>query len=83
MTWNDRVSFVLTENLAVKRVAPLDVIKEQADGTLHDEAERFDADFALMAGELAGLLRDLTDALGGERKADGSAASQPEVRKAA
>ncbi|MNY17693.1 Recombination-associated protein RdgC [compost metagenome] len=73
---------MLTENLAVKRVAPLDVIKEQADGTLHDEAERFDADFALMAGELAGLLGDLTDALGGERKADGGA-SQPEVRKAA
>jgi recombination associated protein RdgC len=83
MTWNDRVSFVLTENLAVKRVAPLDVIKEQADGTLHDEAERFDADFALMAGELAGLLGDLTDALGGERKADGNGAGQPEVRKAA
>ena len=63
MTWNDRVSFVLTDSLAVKRVNPLDVIKEQADATLHDENERFDADFALMAGELAGLLTDLTDAL--------------------
>ncbi len=69
MTWNDRVSFVLTESLAVKRVAPLDVIKEQADGTLHDEDERFDADFTLMAGELCAMLTDLTDALGGERKA--------------
>jgi hypothetical protein len=52
-------------------VNPLDVIKEQADATLHDEDERFDADFALMAGELAGLLTDLT-ALGGERKAEGA-----------
>lgn len=81
MTWNDRVSFVLTDSLAVKRVNPLDVIKEQADATLHDENERFDADFALMAGELAGLLTDLTDALGGERKAEG--AMPAEQRKAA
>ncbi|WP_186424735.1 recombination-associated protein RdgC [Cupriavidus metallidurans] len=79
MTWNDRVSFVLTEALVIKRVNPLDVIKEQADGTLHDEDERFDADFTLMAGELASLLTDLTDALGGERKAEAPA----DVRKAA
>ncbi|EKZ98765.1 recombination associated protein [Cupriavidus sp. HMR-1] len=82
MTWNDRVSFVLTEALVIKRVNPLDVIKEQADGTLHDEDERFDADFTLMAGELASLLTDLTDALGGERKAEGTEAPI-DVRKAA
>jgi len=75
MTWNYRVSFVMTESLAIKRVAPLDVIKEQADGSMRDEDERFDADFALMAGELAQLLADITDALGGER--------QVEERKAA
>lgn len=67
MTWNDRVSFVLTESLAVKRVAPLDIIKEQADSGAQDEDERFDADFTLMAGELSGLLGDLVGALGGER----------------
>jgi len=85
MTWNDRVSFVLTDALAVKRVNPLDVIKEQADATLHDENERFDADFALMAGELAGLMAELTEALGGERKADGTpvTAAAPLERKAA
>ena len=69
MTWNDRVSFVLTDGLVVKKLAPLDVIKEQADGTAHDEDERFDSDFTMMAGELSGLLADLTEALGGERKA--------------
>lgn len=68
MTWNDRVSFVLTDALAIKRIAPLDVVKEQIDGTLSDEDERFDADFTLMAGELAGMLADLTEALGGERR---------------
>ncbi|CAG9176705.1 recombination-associated protein RdgC [Cupriavidus respiraculi] len=68
MTWNDRVSFVLTDSLAVKRVAPLDVLKEQNDGTARDDDERFDADFTLMAGELSKMLDDLTEALGGERK---------------
>ncbi|EHP39165.1 recombination associated protein [Cupriavidus basilensis OR16] len=68
MTWNDRVSFVLTESLTIKRVAPLDVIKEQADPSARDDEERFDGDFTMMAGELANLLSDLTAALGGERK---------------
>ncbi|WP_456282240.1 recombination-associated protein RdgC [Cupriavidus sp. JZ107] len=68
MTWNDRVSFVLTDALAIKRVAPLDVVKEQIDGTMSDEDERFDADFTLMAGELSAMLGDLTEALGGERQ---------------
>lgn len=69
MTWNDRVSLVLTDSLTIKRVAPLDVIKESADASIQDAGERFDADFALMAGELAGMLADLVQALGGERPA--------------
>ena len=69
MTCNDRVSFVLTESLTIKGVAPLDVIKEQAGASASDEDERFDGDFTMMAGELANMLSDLTEALGGERKA--------------
>jgi len=68
MTWNDRISFVLDESLAIKGVKPLDVIKEGAAGT-HDAGERFDNDFVLMTGELANLLADLVAALGGEAKA--------------
>lgn len=67
LTWADRVSFVLTENLSVKRVTPLDVLKENTDSGASDEAERFDADFALMTGELGRMLDDLTQALGGEK----------------
>nr|MBF0682431.1 recombination-associated protein RdgC [Pseudomonas sp.] len=67
LTWADRVSFVLTENLSVKRVTALDVLKENADSGASDEAERFDADFALMTGELSRMLEDLTQALGGEK----------------
>ncbi|PKV43617.1 recombination associated protein RdgC [Janthinobacterium sp. 61] len=63
MTWSDKISFVLDESLAIKSVKPLEIIKESA--TRNDD-ERFDSDFALMAGELAKLLADLVDALGGE-----------------
>jgi recombination associated protein RdgC len=68
LTWADRVSFVLTESLAVKRVAPLDVLKENADSGVQNEDERFDTDFALMTGELAKLIGDLVEALGGEER---------------
>lgn len=65
MTWNDRISFVLTENLSIKGIAPLDVIKEN-DVTTRDDVERFDNDMMLMTGELAKLLADVVEALGGE-----------------
>jgi recombination associated protein RdgC len=68
MTWNDRVSFVLTEKLQLKRLAFLDVLREQAGQSAQDADEQFDADFALMAGELAKLLADLVIALGGEEQ---------------
>lgn len=68
MTWSDRVSFVLTESLAIKRVAPLDVLKEDTDRSGGDEDERFDGDFTLMTAELSRLLADLVLALGGEQK---------------
>lgn len=64
MTWNDKLSFVLHENLQLKRLAPLDVLKEQADA----EDDVFDADFAIMTGELKKMLPDIVDALGGERE---------------
>lgn len=66
MTWGDRVSFVLTESLTVKRVTPLDVLKENNDSIAQNEDERFDTDFALMTGELGSLMNDLVLALGGE-----------------
>ena len=35
--------------------------------TAESEAERFDADFLLMAGELLRLISDLIEAVGGKR----------------
>jgi recombination associated protein RdgC len=65
MTWTDKISFVLTEALTLKRIAPLDILRENGAETLND-VERFDSDFLLMAGELNRLLGDLAQALGGE-----------------
>lgn len=66
MSWADKISFVLTESLTIKRVAPLDVIKENADSTAQNDDERFDSDVMLMTGELNRMLSDLVAALGGE-----------------
>lgn len=63
MTWNSRISFTLTESLTVKGVRPLDVLQE---GRNTDDC---DGDFALMSGELARMLADLVEALGGEARA--------------
>ena len=82
LTWNDRISFLLTEPLALKRITPLDVIREDEGDTASDDARaKFDSAFALMAGELAGLLEDLVDALGGEQAEQG--ATGIELRAAA
>lgn len=65
LTWNDKISFVLTEDFQIKRLTFLDLLKEEADKADSVE-EQFDADFALMNGELARFIPDLLEALGGE-----------------
>lgn len=60
MNWEDRLSFVLTDTLALKRLAMADVEKTPAG------EDSFDADVAITTGELSGLLAGLIDALGGE-----------------
>ena len=64
LTWKDRVSFVLTDKLQVKRLEFLETSKDDTEGEDVDPAEQFDIDFTVMAGELAGLLKDLTAVLG-------------------
>lgn len=54
MSWADRISFVLDDSLAIKRLKFLDLIQEQvAEIEAYDEIEQFDADFAIMTAELA------------------------------
>jgi recombination associated protein RdgC len=68
MTWDSKISFVLTESLAIKGIKPLDVISENESTTRNDE-ERFDGDMMLMTGELSKMMADIVEALGGEAKA--------------
>jgi recombination associated protein RdgC len=66
LTWNARVSFVLTEALALKKVKLLDLALEGAGAATTDgEDGGFDADVAITTGELQQLLPDLVEALGG------------------
>lgn len=62
LTWEDKISFVLSEDLALSGIKMLGVLDDKAD-------ERLDGELTLMAGELNGLFMALTDALGGEATA--------------
>ena len=72
LTWNGRVSFVLTDALQIKKLAFLDGVYE---GRKAGRDEAFDADAAIATGELAPLIGDLIDALGGEAPLGVSAAA--------
>ena len=68
LTFDERISFVLTERLEIKRLAFLDVIQEEAEKAAGGSSEeQFEADFVLMTAELARFLPHLVEALGGER----------------
>ena len=67
LTWNDHVSFVLTEALQLKKLAVLDVVFEAASALASDKKDdNFDADVAIATGELQKLIPDLLEALGSE-----------------
>lgn len=70
LTWNSRISFVLHQNLHVRRVQFLDVYKDD-NARGENPNEQFDIDFALMTGELRQLLAELTSILGGAQAPDG------------
>jgi len=76
MTWNDRISFVLTEQMTLKKIKLLDVVLEGAEKAGKDDGG-FDTDVAITTGELSQLIPDLIDALGGELKRDMAAVAAP------
>ncbi len=85
MTWNGRVSFVLTEGMSIKKIKMLDVVLEQntSGQASKDDDGGFDADVAISTGELRQLIPDLIAALGGEQEsglaaATGNATTHPE-----
>lgn len=60
LIWDNKISFVLTDELQLRRVKFLDVLEEnvqQADP--QSAAEQLDIEFSLMTGEVTALLNDL------------------------
>ncbi|HMO45853.1 MAG TPA: recombination-associated protein RdgC [Rubrivivax sp.] len=76
MTWAGRVSFVLTEALTLKKIKLLDVVLESGPPREGDDA--FDADMALLTGELRRLIPELMAALGGELRREPAAGARAE-----
>ena len=63
MTWDDRVSFVLTDSLQIKKIKFMDSV---LDGVRDEDEDLFDTDVAIATGELSKLIPALVKALGGE-----------------
>jgi recombination associated protein RdgC len=76
LTWNARVSFVLTEALTLKKLKILDV-----ETRSKPEDKSFDADVALVTGDLGPMIDALVEALGGEVAYKGSAAAVADVTR--
>lgn len=69
LNWAETVSFILSDDMSVKRLKFSEELREQNDDvTSEDAAARFDADFALVTGELSRFVPDLIAALGGEEQ---------------
>lgn len=67
LTFDDRISFILTERLEIKRLGFLDIVQEAAEKNAVSGDEQFEADFVLMTSELQRFFPALVAALGGER----------------
>ncbi|WP_439069939.1 recombination-associated protein RdgC [Serratia nevei] len=65
--WQERIQLMLSDDGSLKRLKFADTLREQNDEIDRDDfAQRFDADFILMTSELAALIKNTIEALGGE-----------------
>ncbi|MDP8170524.1 recombination-associated protein RdgC [Pasteurella skyensis] len=66
LEWEEHFSFVLNDDATLSRVKYADEIKEQNDDILKEDiAQRFDADFVLITGELKQFTQNLIEEFGG------------------
>ncbi len=67
LQWHSRIGLVIDDEFVIRRLQFLDLVQEQAqEVTVENRQQRFDADFAIMIGELAQLIKSLFEVFGGE-----------------
>ncbi|CAK7080539.1 recombination-associated protein RdgC [Providencia rettgeri] len=67
LDWEERIQFMLSDDGSLKRLKFSDTLKDQNDDIAKEDfAQKFDADYVLMTGELSALIARLIDVLGGE-----------------
>jgi len=71
LKWEDKIEFVLHDDLSIKRLKFSDELLEKVDESGgEDPATRFDVDFSLMSLELANFIPRLIDVFGSEKNSD-------------
>lgn len=65
LVWDDRVAFILTQDLTLKHIQWLDVVQEEASGSCDDAESMAYATQLLMAAALSAILGELVDLMGG------------------
>ncbi len=68
--WQERVQFVLGQDLSVKRLKYTDVVTEAMENDADGAAAQLDADFAMMMGELRTLIPAVMTLFGGHLERD-------------
>jgi recombination associated protein RdgC len=74
LRWASKLACVFHEDLSIKGIKFLDVLKERLDEVeAQTRAERIDADFALMSAEFSALINDMMTMFGGVQTEEAAA----------
>ena len=66
LVWDEKISFTISDELVISKVKFLDVLQDSMnDEDPQSAAEKLDIEFALMTGEVSGMLKDLMAGFGG------------------
>ena len=66
LTWQDRITFIVDQQLGIRRIRFLDLVQQQVDdANVESPEEKFDADFMIFSSEFALFLPRLWEVFGG------------------